>query len=69
MFLTLYLESVYNTYNTIQYGSPWILSNIESNYGITAKNMKIINGPVVQHAERSVAPLEKYTKIFAGPVC
>ena len=33
-----------------------------------AKFEKIINGPVVQHAEKIVAPLEKYTKQIDGPV-
>ena len=33
-----------------------------------AKIVKIINGPVVQHVEKSVALLEKYTKIIHGPV-
>ena len=32
-----------------------------------AKFVKIINGPVVQHAEKIVAPLEKYTKQIDGP--
>ena len=32
------------------------------------KNVKIVNGPIVQQAEKSVAPLEKYTKIIDGPM-